>query len=175
MWPGCRLQADRWSLILGFTGARHRPLKIRLSELFNNKMSEEEYTLERKCTHSRVPSIQRITFPSPFVVGNTVCNLNIIFQLLVYRLLLHYFYFTLFTCTIWSVLLCCTVGGACDLRCTLTYLHCSYPHMTIQALKLESCIAAKLYTSKNIYGFNLFQDFTRPWKVRFSMIVGTLL
>ena len=61
---------------------------------------------------------------------------DIIFHLLVYRLFLHYFYSTLFvfTCTILSVLLCCTVGGACDLRFPCTYLHCSYVHMTRKAL-----------------------------------------
>ena len=35
-----------------------------------------------------------------------------------------------------SVLLCCTVGGACDLRVSLTYLHCSYVHITIKALNV---------------------------------------
>ena len=37
-----------------------------------------------------------------------------------------------------SVLLCCTVGGACDLIFPLTYLHCSYVQMTIKALNLET-------------------------------------
>ena len=50
-----------------------------------------------------------------------------------------YFYSILFvfTCTILSVVLCCSVGGACDLRLSSTYLHCSSVQMTIKALNLE--------------------------------------
>ena len=63
--------------------------------------------------HMALGSFERTSITS-------VCNSNISYSnyLYVYRLFLHYLYYILFvfTCTILSVLLCCSVGGAYDLR-----------------------------------------------------------
>ena len=62
------------------------------------------------------------------------------------NILLHYFIsFYLF----YVLYICCTVGGACDLRFSLPYLQCSYCANDNKALKLETLLNKRLNKHKH--------------------------